>query len=231
MEDRVPDSEFDPRVPVLTLGQRVGPFGEVVHRLETEDLGEPARRRGRTGVIDAERQPSDVDLLVRHPIALGAPGPEPIRHDAAPRGAAGVAAPRRHHVLDRHTRASGDRYEPDFGLDVVERAGPTEPRARLPPRDASPLEHLAGVWVVENLDDPPTDARLAPDLDDAAAVAPEVDRAAHPPQIHLFGERGERSGGVNRYLDLGRDRLCLCHGFLSTCRLKERNWSSQCAWS
>ena len=39
--------------------------------------------------------------------------------------------------------------------------------------------------------------------DDAPAVAPEVDRPAHPPEVHLLGERVERGVGIDGDLDFG----------------------------
>ena len=57
---------------------------------------------------------------------------------------------------------------------------------------------------------------------------------AQPPEVHLVGERCERGRRIDRHLDLGRNRLTLLtlrHHLTSTCRLNERSWSSQCAWS
>ena len=106
-------------------------------------------------------------------------------------------------VLDRHAGPAVDRREAHLGLDVVELALPGQSHARLPLREAGALEHLARRGIVEHLDDAPADAGLAAHLDDASAVAPEVDRAADPPEVHLLGERMERGRGIHRDLDLG----------------------------
>ena len=132
MRHGVADPELDPRVAVLAFGQRVGSLGKVVGRLEPEHVGEPARRGGRPGVGDTERQPGDVDLLVGHPVALRAPRAEPARHDTTPRGAALVLAAGGDEVLDGHAGAAVDRREAHLGLDVVERRSP-RPAARPAP--------------------------------------------------------------------------------------------------
>lgn len=90
-----------------------------------------------------------------------------------------------------------------FGLDVVERARPSQPCPGLPQRDSSQFQDLPRSGVVQDLHDAPTDIRLAPDLHDPPAVTPEVDMPAHPPQVDLFRERLERSCGINRHLDCG----------------------------
>src|SRR5205823_5981528 len=94
------------------------------------------------------------------------------------------------------------------------------------------LEPFLAVGAVVDLDDAATHAGLAAHLDDAAGVAEEIDRTAHPPQVHLVGERRERGGRIDGHVDLGRNGLGVGHlGFLSTCCLNERSCSSQWAWS
>jgi hypothetical protein len=176
VEQRVPDAELDPRVPVFGLRKRVGPLGEVTPRLEAEHVGEPSCGRRRAGVVHAERQARDVDLLVWHPVPLRAPRGEPVRNHAAPRCPSLVGTAGREDVLHRHARPLLGRHETDLGQHVVEAAGERQQRARLPPCDARPFEGLARRRLVEHLHDAAADSGLAPNLDHSSAVAPEVDR-------------------------------------------------------
>jgi hypothetical protein len=189
---------------------------QVTDRFEREDLGEPARRRRRAPVVDAELEPRDVDLLVGHVVTLCTPRAEPRGYDAAPCGAALVFATGRDRVLDLHAGSALDRDEAHLGLDVVDGARPAESDAGLPERDPSALEEPAGVHVVEDLEDAPAHAGLTADLDDARGLAVEVDRSAHPPQVHLFGECPEGGGRIHRYCNVGSDHFVSCHCSPST---------------
>ncbi len=106
-------------------------------------------------------------------------------------------------MLDDDARAASDRLELHLGENVVERARKRESSTGFPRGDAGPFEVVSRRVVVEDLHDPATDARLTAHLDHASTVSPEVDRAALPPEVHLFGERLEGGRGIHRDDDIG----------------------------
>ena len=82
---------------------------------EAEGLREEPGGGDRLRVADPEREPGDVDHLVRARGRDGAPSAEPLRHDPAPGGAAAILAPGRDRVEHPHARAARRRRERHLG--------------------------------------------------------------------------------------------------------------------
>src|SRR5262249_47507630 len=132
-------------------------------------------------------------------LAANAPRREPFRHDAQPCRAAAVVPTGSDGGTQGDLGAVRAPLETYVDRDVVDGAGPGQPRTRLPDGDPAEFEPFAGRLVV-HLDEPSTDARLASHADRAPRIE-VVDWPAHPPLVELLGECREGRLGVHRDRD------------------------------
>jgi hypothetical protein len=214
----VAHAELDPGpLVVIVLRQRID-------RRQAEGILEPARPGGRLRVVHLDREPRE---HLWRPVCRGAaraPGAEPRRDRAHPcQAALGLRAGRDRRV-DRHPRAAaGHGFEQHLDLHLVDRAAPGKPLAGFPAGDPGQFERVRLVL----LQDPPADTGLTRDRDRSGGVE-EVDRAAHPPEVHLLGEGAERGVRVGVDLDLRGD-VHAQPSIRDTCRWNEASCSSQWA--